>query len=74
MPTITLPIRNAPHNTKPLPKTTLAKRNIVNDFAAYFGNESQLGNWQSLCNDVGLADNLPSIRQCRAVSPLAFFS
>jgi hypothetical protein len=46
------------------------KRNIVGDFARYFGNESQLVNWQRLCRDIGLRDDLPSIKKCRAVSGL----
>lgn len=46
------------------------KRNIVEDFARYFGNESQLANWQRLCRDIGLRSDLPSIKKCRAVSYL----
>ncbi|KAH8586466.1 hypothetical protein B0O99DRAFT_702131 [Bisporella sp. PMI_857] len=42
------------------------KRNIVKEFAAYFGNESMLENWLMLCRDVGLeTQGLTSIKKCR---------
>src|SRR6266536_5661922 len=37
------------------------KRDIVGEFARYFGEESKLANWQRLCRDVGIKDDLPSV-------------
>lgn len=43
------------------------KRDIVQEFANYFGNESKLANWQMLCNDLHIGRDLSSIRKCKAV-------
>jgi hypothetical protein len=43
------------------------KRDIVGEFARYFGEESKLANWQRLCCDVGIEDDLPSVTKCREV-------
>lgn len=44
-------------------------RFIAAQWATYFGEETQLGNWQKLCRDVGVGDgaNLSSITKCRKV-------
>ncbi|PBP27716.1 hypothetical protein BUE80_DR001235 [Diplocarpon rosae] len=44
-----------------------ARRNIVNQFNRYFGEESKLANWVRLCRDVGIQEDLESITQCRLV-------
>ncbi|KAG0650621.1 hypothetical protein D0Z07_2210 [Hyphodiscus hymeniophilus] len=41
------------------------RRDIVAEFERYFGNETNLANWQRLCHDVGIAEQLRSINQCR---------
>jgi len=53
------------NNTKQLQ----SKRNIVQEFEDYFGNVTQLGNWQMLCRDVGLheVEKLSSVKKCRKV-------
>ncbi len=47
------------------------RRDIVSEFDRYFGNENELANWQRLCEDVGIMDELRSITQCRKVRLLA---
>jgi hypothetical protein len=42
-------------------------RNIAQEFENYFGNETNLANWQNLCEDVGIKDDLNSIRKCKLV-------
>jgi hypothetical protein len=42
-------------------------QNIVHAFAAYFGNENDLRNWQRLCQDLGITEELNSKTQCRKV-------
>jgi hypothetical protein len=42
-------------------------QNIVHAFAAYFGDESELGNWQRMCRDLGITEELNSKTQCRKV-------
>ncbi|RDW78022.1 hypothetical protein BP5796_05874 [Coleophoma crateriformis] len=42
-----------------------AHRNIVAEFAAYFGKEEKLENWQRLCLDLGICDEISSITKCR---------
>jgi hypothetical protein len=49
-----------PHRRRP-------KRNIVAEFERYFGEVSKLENWQRLCADVGIEDDLPSLTQCKKV-------
>ncbi|KAK3950470.1 hypothetical protein QBC32DRAFT_13963 [Pseudoneurospora amorphoporcata] len=39
---------------------------IAADFARYFG-ENKLENWQRLCRDIGIHQELPSITRCRKV-------
>ncbi|KAJ5038711.1 uncharacterized protein L3040_006391 [Drepanopeziza brunnea f. sp. 'multigermtubi'] len=41
------------------------RRDIVDQFRRYFGNESEVANWVRLCRDVGIQEDLKSIRQCR---------
>lgn len=41
------------------------KRDIVSEFNDYFGTVSNLANWQMLCRDVGVEEELTSITQCR---------
>ncbi|TVY58274.1 hypothetical protein LCER1_G004126 [Lachnellula cervina] len=41
------------------------RRNIVKEFDRYFGSEDDLENWQRLCHDVGVDDDLSSITKCR---------
>jgi hypothetical protein len=43
------------------------KRNIVKEFDSYFGNTSDLANWQRLCHDLGIEGELPSISKCKKV-------
>ncbi|KAH8676519.1 hypothetical protein BGZ60DRAFT_371764 [Tricladium varicosporioides] len=38
---------------------------VVEEWDRYFGSEDNLENWQRLCRDVGIDDELPSIRQCK---------
>ncbi|KAE8449381.1 hypothetical protein EG329_008282 [Mollisiaceae sp. DMI_Dod_QoI] len=45
--------------------TRLTRKTIVREFERYFGDTSKLDNWQRLCGDVGLDDDLPSISKCR---------
>ncbi|PBP15552.1 hypothetical protein BUE80_DR013717 [Diplocarpon rosae] len=45
--------------------STPARRNIVNEFNRYFGDESKLANWVRLCRDVGIQEDLKSITKCR---------
>jgi hypothetical protein len=42
-------------------------QNIVHAFAAYFRDESELGNWQRMCRDLGITEELNSKTQCRKV-------
>lgn len=44
------------------------KLSVVDKWNAYFQN-GDLEDWQRLCRDLGLADNLPSKTKCRKVSP-----
>ena len=53
--------------TKVKSEASTSKRNIVAEFDGYFGKESRLANWQRLCRDVGIEDELRSITQCRNV-------
>ncbi|RAL66261.1 hypothetical protein DID88_005932 [Monilinia fructigena] len=41
------------------------KKNVVGLWSDYFGNETQLANWQRLCVDVGMEEVPTSITQCR---------
>ncbi|PMD31358.1 hypothetical protein L207DRAFT_384311, partial [Hyaloscypha variabilis F] len=41
------------------------RSNIVSEFNRYFGNANNLGNWQRLCRDVGIEENLASITKCK---------
>ncbi|TVY17520.1 hypothetical protein LARI1_G004668 [Lachnellula arida] len=41
------------------------RRNIVKEFDRYFGSPDNLENWQRLCHDVGVEDDLTSITKCR---------
>jgi hypothetical protein len=43
------------------------QQNIVHVFAAYFGDENDLRNWQRLCRDLGITEELNSKTQCRKV-------
>ncbi len=52
--------------------TRLTRKIIVREFERYFGDTSKLDNWQRLCGDVGLDDDLPSISKCRVVSQTLF--
>jgi len=45
----------------------IKKTTVVNAWQDYFGNESQLANWQRLCADVGLEEVPRSITQCKKV-------
>jgi hypothetical protein len=44
------------------------KKTVVGDWEDYFGNETNLANWQRLCTDVGIEELPTSITQCRKVS------
>ena len=44
------------------------RRDIAFEFSSYFGNESNLANWQRLCRDLGVTEELRSVYQCRDVS------
>jgi hypothetical protein len=44
-------------------------RNIVAEFDAYFGHAQSLESWQRLCRDVGINEDLSSIKKCRKVPP-----
>lgn len=47
-------------------KSTRSKKNtVVGLWEDYFGEETQLGNWQRLCVDVGMEEIPTSITQCR---------
>ncbi|KAJ8071679.1 hypothetical protein OCU04_001998 [Sclerotinia nivalis] len=47
-------------------KLTKTKKNtVVGLWEDYFGNETQLANWQRLCVDVGMEETPTSITQCR---------
>ena len=48
--------------------------NMAGDFDAYFGNVSDLRNWQKLCADVNIrgAWNLESINACKKVGLSCF--
>ncbi|KAF7872624.1 hypothetical protein EAF04_003542 [Stromatinia cepivora] len=47
-------------------KLTKTKKNtVVGLWEDYFGNETQLANWQRLCVDVGMEEIPTSITQCR---------
>ncbi|KAF4631442.1 hypothetical protein G7Y89_g6692 [Cudoniella acicularis] len=41
------------------------RRDVVEEFDRYFGNASNLANWQRLCWDVGIEEDLNSVRKCR---------
>ncbi|CCD46283.1 hypothetical protein ACHAPC_004507 [Botrytis cinerea] len=41
------------------------KKTVVGLWADYFGNETQLANWQRLCVDVGMEEIPTSITKCR---------
>ncbi|TVY39611.1 hypothetical protein LOCC1_G005830, partial [Lachnellula occidentalis] len=41
------------------------RRDIVEEFDRYFGSEDNLDNWQRLCHDVGVEDDLTSITKCK---------
>jgi hypothetical protein len=57
---------NAPQGKKPKqPKPS--DRDIAAEFASYFGNESNLANWQRFCQDLGVTENIRSVTQCKAV-------
>lgn len=43
------------------------KRNIVAEFDEYIGNDNDLANWQRMCRDVGIKEDLRSKTQCRKV-------
>ena len=43
------------------------KKTVVGLWADYFGNETQLANWQRLCVDVGMEEIPTSITKCRKV-------
>lgn len=43
------------------------KRDIVIEFDRYFGEVTKLENWQRLCSDIGLPDDLTSLTQCKKV-------
>ena len=49
------------------PPTPLNSNNIAGAFNRYFGNATRLENWQRLCRDVGVKDDLPSITKCKEV-------
>jgi len=61
--------REGPANAK---KPKKNKRNIADEFDRYFGNASELENWQRLCRDVGVQGDLPSMKQCRLVGRSRF--
>jgi hypothetical protein len=42
-------------------------RNIAKEFHDYFGNESNLINWQMLCQDLSIGGDISSINKCKAV-------
>jgi hypothetical protein len=44
------------------------KKTVVGEWKDYFGNETNLANWQRLCTDVGIEELPTSITQCRKVS------
>jgi hypothetical protein len=53
----------------PPPRSTGEKiNNIVSAFDRYFGNDFKLDNWQRLCRDVGITNELPSINKCKQVA------
>lgn len=41
------------------------RRDIVAEFSAYFGDETKLQNWQRMCQDVGIEEDLLSITKCK---------
>jgi hypothetical protein len=43
------------------------RRNIIQDFADYFGNEGKLANCQMICNNLDVNRDLSSITKCKAV-------
>jgi hypothetical protein len=51
----------------PLQRRRRPRRNIVGEFDRYFGEVSKLENWQRLCVDIGIEDDLTSIKQCKKV-------
>jgi hypothetical protein len=56
-----------PQAAQPRPHRGQQKRKIVAEFDRYFGDVSKLENWQRLCADVGIEDDLPSMNQCKKV-------
>lgn len=58
-----------PKSKKEIAKYRRAKgKFIAEHFDDYFGEDTLLQNWQKLCRDLGLQENLPSITKCRKVS------
>jgi hypothetical protein len=57
-------------NINPDESTPPPRRNIAAEFARYFGNTDKLANWQRLCQDLGIEEELPSITKCRQVTLL----
>ncbi|KAI9645466.1 hypothetical protein NHQ30_006205 [Ciborinia camelliae] len=51
--------------TKTKTKIKTKKNTVVGLWEDYFGNETQLANWQRLCIDVGMEEIPTSITQCR---------
>jgi len=49
------------------------RRNVVREFADYFGEETNLDNWQKLCEllDLGSKEELNSMNKCREVFEIA---
>lgn len=52
------------------PKAKNLRRDIAIEFDRYFGNTSKVDNWVRLCRDVGIHEELRSIRQCKLVSTI----
>ncbi|PQE29306.1 transcription factor Zn C2H2 protein [Rutstroemia sp. NJR-2017a BBW] len=59
--------KEAPAVNIPEPKQSkkTRKKTVVGDWEDYFGNETNLANWQRLCTDVGIEELPTSITQCR---------
>lgn len=59
------------HNQRAIPAMARkSKQSVVEKWQNYFQN-GDLADWQRLCRDLGLADDLPSKKKCRAVGPPA---
>ncbi len=68
VPTAKSKSRNSPSRSKMARrKSKKKKRDIAAEFSRYFGKDTELENWQRLCGDLGLDDELPSIKKCRKV-------